>query len=207
MIVFLYLGFNGFSRLIYIIIYVGVPVTSVLLILFFVIIALLCYRSKRRKQNVVKMESQKPQQTHWVSPHIRSSDPSSMAAQSATLLTTSFVSDKNPNELDDSSIDRRRKVQNRTIENIKSSEMFNRCKERDKSPLDQERGEYTTFNRLGAESDEENHDIVTHSIHLEPQVIGNTNSFKTHKKRSSYHMMQELTLDNDSNAEAHLQSF
>jgi hypothetical protein len=56
---------------------------------------------KRRKQNVIKMEAQKPQQTHWVSPHIRTSDPSYIASQSATLLTTSFVSDKNPNDIYD----------------------------------------------------------------------------------------------------------
>lgn len=185
-------GFGGrFNSLVYIIIYIGVPVSSVLLILVIVITACMCYRSKRRKQNVIKMESQKAKQTHWVSPHIRSSDPSSMAAQSATLLTTSFVSDKNPNDIDET-IDRRRKIQNRTIENIKSSEMFNRRKEKDKPSLDSERGEH----QLVADSDDEHHDIVTHSIHLEPQVVGTTSSFKSHKKRSSYHMMQELTLDN-----------
>jgi hypothetical protein len=57
---------------------------SVVLTVYYV--ALLCYRYRRRKQNVIKMEAQKPQQTHWVSPHIRTSDPSYIASQSATLL-------------------------------------------------------------------------------------------------------------------------
>lgn len=142
------------------------------------------------------MEAQKPQQTHWVSPHIRTSDPSYIASQSATLLTTSFVSDKNPNEIYDTTTDSRRKMQNRTIENIKNSDMFNKRKERDKTVV-----HYEDYN-IASNSDDENHDIVTHSIQLEPQ---NPNQgLRTHKKRSSYHMMQELNIENNTHEDAQL---
>ncbi|XP_076076734.1 neuropilin and tolloid-like protein 2 isoform X2 [Mytilus galloprovincialis] len=173
------------NRLVFIVIYVAVPVSAILLIL---VIALLCFRYRKRKQNVIKMESQKPPQTHWVSPHIRTSDPGSIAAQSATLLTTSFVSDdKNTTDFVDMTIDRRKKIQNRTIENIKSSEMFNKRKERDKNVLHYEGVD------VGSNNEDEIHDIVTHNIHLEPQMPNQ--GLRTHKKRSSYHMMQELNLE------------
>lgn len=171
------------NRLVWIIIYVAVPVSAIVLIL---IIALLCYRYRRRKQNVIKMEAQKPQQTHWVSPHIRTTDPSYIASQSATLLTTSFISDKHPNDIDDMTVERRKKIQNRTIENIKNSDLFNKIRERDK----------TVHYDMASNSDEENHDIVTHSIQLEPQL--QNQGLRTHQKRPSYHMMQELTIDNSS---------
>ncbi|CAC5360552.1 CUBN [Mytilus coruscus] len=181
------------NRLVFIIIYVAVPVSAILLIL---VIALLCFRYRRRKQNVIKMESQKPPQTHWVSPHIRTSDPGSIAAQSATLLTTSFVSDdKNTTDFVDMTTDRRRKIQNRTIENIKSSEMFNKRKERDKNV------HYEGVD-VGSNNEDEIHDIVTHNIHLEPQMPNQ--GLRTHKKRSSYHMMQELNLENGPDPDAQL---
>ncbi|CAG2213683.1 unnamed protein product [Mytilus edulis] len=108
------------NRLVFIVIYVAVPVSAILLIL---VIALLCFRYRKRKQNVIKMESQKPPQTHWVSPHIRTSDPGSIAAQSATLLTTSFVSDdKNTTDFVDMTIDRRKKFkieQSKTLKVVK----------------------------------------------------------------------------------------
>jgi ribosomal protein S12 len=58
--------------------------------------------------------------------------------------------------------------------------MFNKRKERDKTV------HYEDYN-IASNSGDQNHDIVTHSIQLEPQ---NPNQgLRTHKKRSSYHTL------------------
>lgn len=170
------------SRFIWIIIYASIPAVC---LIFIVIITIYCFRRhKRKKLHVAKTEIQRKQQTHWISPHIRSLENSPNTARSTTATaavhTTSFITNKN----EDSDTEENKKIKVKNKEDIINKDSVQNLLGNDIQQSKQSPG--------GAE----NHKGGTIRVHFD---LPESQNYKSHQKRSSYHLMQELNLEEASN--------
>ncbi|KAK3090468.1 hypothetical protein FSP39_012126 [Pinctada imbricata] len=173
--------------IVWIIVYTVIPL---LVIVILVTTIVLCYRRHKRKRlRMIKTEAQMAQQTHWVSPHIRSLD-SSPTQNRTTIHTTSFVSDKHSSDPDLSDSKRVTIVDNNKSELKNYSRGSPNCND-----ISNSRKSNQTVNQKVTPIEDDRKE-VTH-VHLEP-INNIPPNFKSHQKRSSYHLMQELNLEDSS---------
>ncbi|XP_021357854.1 tolloid-like protein 1 isoform X2 [Mizuhopecten yessoensis] len=179
------------SRVLWITMYAVLPC---ILIIASIALIVYCYKRQRRKKLYIeKKEAQRNEQTHWVSPHIRSLEQSPNPGRSTTMLTTSFVSSKPFTDIDYKD----NPVIKENVENSnKSDNLSNTVSSVENTP------KKVVNNKKGPEIEE--NEIVVPSIdnkkgynNEEPHVqfeMDTIPNFRTHQKRSSYHLMQELNL-------------
>lgn len=173
--------FSGLSKFIWIIIYASIPAFCLIII---VIVTIYCFRRhKRKKLHVTKNELQRKQQTHWISPHIRSLENSPNTARSSTaaaaIHTTSFITNKN----EDSDTEENNKIKVRNKEDIINKDSVQNLLGND-------------IQQSKPPSGGENQKPGTIRVHFD---LPEAQNFKSHQKRSSYHLMQELNLEEASN--------
>lgn len=180
---------SGLSKVLWITMYTALPCLVLIATIAFIVV---CYkRHRRRKLFIEKKSAQRNEQTHWVSPHIRNLEQSPNPGRSSTMLTTSFVSSKPFTDLDykDNPVikenyenSNKSDNQSNTISSVENTPK--KIVNNKKSPEVEEIVAPSIENKKGYNNDEPR-------VQFEMDTIPN---FRTHQKRSSYHLMQELNL-------------
>lgn len=179
------------SKVLWITMYAVLPC---ILIVATIVLIVYCFKRQRRmKLYIEKKEAQRNEQTHWVSPHIRSLEQSPNPGRSTTMLTTSFVSSKPFTDIDykDNPIIKENFENSNKSDNVSNtvSSVENTPKKianNKKCPeVEEKEIVVTAIDNKKGYNNEEPH------VQFEMDTIPN---FRTHQKRSSYHLMQELNL-------------
>ncbi|XP_062579020.1 cubilin-like isoform X1 [Saccostrea cucullata] len=182
---------NCFNKILMIVVYAAVP--SVILILAIILIVYCCRRHKQKQLHIVKStENNSSQQTHWVSPHIRSLENSPVTNRSPLIHTTSFV----PSKHSSNPASPKRDTKRVTI--IDTFDM----KELRHSPEQHNVNGGAQFNESNMKHivtpcGENNANEVVTRVHVPVEGILKTSpqNFRTHQKRPSYHLMQEFNME------------